>query len=61
MPYSKLLCALLMSMAGVWLEANGSPKAKIETDEERSYFLIDIPCHPEFMKDKVVLNKDFTH
>ena len=50
-----------MSMAGVWLEANGSPKAKIETDEERSYFLIDIPCHPEFMKDKVVLNKDFTH
>ena len=42
------------------LEANGSPRAKIETDEERSYFLIDIPCHPEFMKDKVVLNKDFT-
>lgn len=23
---------------------NGSPKATIETDESRSYFLIDIPC-----------------
>lgn len=42
------------------LKANGSPKATIETDEERTYFLIDIPCHPEFIKEKVVLNKDFT-
>ena len=42
------------------LKANGSPKATIETDEERSYFLIDIPCHPEFVMEKVVLNKDFT-
>ena len=40
------------------LKANGSPKATIETDEERTYFLIDIPCHPEFIKEKVVLNKD---
>ena len=31
--------------------ANGSPRATIETDEERTYFLIDIPCHPEFMKE----------
>ena len=23
----------------------------IETDEERTYFLIDIPCHPEFVKE----------
>lgn len=23
----------------------------IETDEERTYFLIDIPCHPGFMKE----------
>ena len=23
------------------------------------YFLIDIPCHPEFVKDRVILNKDF--
>ena len=34
--------------------------APIETGEERTYFLIDIPCHPEFVKDRVVLNKDFT-
>ena len=31
---------------------------KIETDEERSYFLIDIPCHPYFVKEGVVLNTD---
>ena len=31
--------------------ANGSPRATIETDEERTYFLIDIPCHPGFMKE----------
>ena len=36
------------------LQANGSPAAKIETDEERTYFLIDIPCHPYF------INKEFT-
>lgn len=41
------------------LEANGSPKATIETDEERTYFLIDIPCHPEYVSERVVLNKDF--
>ena len=33
------------------LKANGSPRATIETDEERTYFLIDIPCHPEFVKE----------
>ena len=33
--------------------------APIETGEERTYFLIDIPCHLEFVKDRVVLNKDF--
>ena len=32
------------------LHDNGSPQATIETDEERSYFLIDIPCHPDFIK-----------
>lgn len=31
------------------LQANRSPAAKIETDEERTYFLIDIPCHPYFI------------
>lgn len=29
------------------LKKNGSASAIIETDEERSYFLIDIPCHAE--------------
>ena len=42
------------------LKINGSPKASIETDEERSYFLIDIPCHREFVSERVVLNKDVT-
>ena len=32
------------------LRDNGSPQATIETDEEGSYFLIDIPCHPDFIK-----------
>ena len=41
------------------LKANGSSQAVIETDEERSYFLIDIPCHDAFIADKVVLNADF--
>ena len=30
------------------LQSNGSPLATIETDEGRTFFLIDIPCHPEF-------------
>lgn len=42
------------------LRANGSSQATIETDEERSYFLIDIPCHPDFVDGKVVLNTDVT-
>ena len=32
---------------------NGSPRATIETDEERTYFLIDIPCHPYFAKKEI--------
>lgn len=39
------------------LRYNGSPKAIIETDEERTYFLIDIPCHPDFVVDRVILNR----
>lgn len=35
---------------------NGSPRAIIETNDERSYFLIDIPCHPEFLEKTFVLN-----
>lgn len=42
------------------LAVNGSAKAKIETDEERSYFLIDIPCHPEFYKAYLLDKNRFT-
>ena len=35
------------------LKANGSPKATIETDKERTYFLIDIPCHSYFDKKDI--------
>ncbi len=41
------------------LEENGSPKATIETDETRSYFLIDIPCHPDFLPQDVSQDNDF--
>lgn len=34
------------------LQKNGSGKATIETDNERSYFLIDIPCHPYWTQAK---------
>ncbi len=30
------------------LEKNGSPKAIFETNEDRSYFMITIPVHPDF-------------
>lgn len=33
------------------LAENGSQPATIETDEARTFFLIDIPCHPDFMGD----------
>lgn len=35
------------------LRRNGSPTAKIETDETRTYFLITIPCHPTFIDDRI--------
>ena len=28
---------------------NGSERASIETDEERTYFLMTFPCHPSFI------------
>ncbi len=31
------------------LKDNGSSQATIDTDENRAYFLIDIPCHPDFI------------
>lgn len=33
------------------LKDNGSASATIETDEDRAYFLIDIPCHPDFIEE----------
>lgn len=35
------------------LRDNGSTPAILETDEGRSYFLIDIPCHPEFQSGQL--------
>ena len=36
--------------------ANGSPRATIETDEERTYFMIEIPCHPYFAKKEMEID-----
>ena len=33
------------------LAENGSAPASIDSDEGRTYFLIDIPCHPDFIHD----------
>lgn len=40
------------------LQANGSPAAKIETDEERTYFLIDIPCHPYYINKETTIDSN---
>lgn len=40
---------------------NGSPKATIETDESRSYFLIDIPCRKDFVQDDSILRQIDIH
>ena len=36
------------------LRANGSSLATIETDEERSFFLIDLPCRADMVKNMVL-------
>lgn len=33
------------------LKANGSPEPVFDTDEDRTYFLIEILCHPHFIKE----------
>ena len=38
------------------LRKNGSELAKIETDEDRTYFLIEIPCREGFEKEIEALN-----
>ncbi len=40
------------------LKNNGSPQATIETDDARTYFLIDIPCHREFVEDKLSVEQN---
>jgi ATP-dependent DNA helicase RecG len=40
------------------LQRNGSPDAIIESDDEHTYFMITIPCHPEFVCDKFTMDKD---
>ena len=42
------------------LQENGSQRASIETDEERTFFLIDIPCNSECfgVPDMEKCNKD---
>ena len=39
------------------LQSNGSPQATIETDDARTYFLIDIPCHREFVADTLTMEQ----
>lgn len=34
------------------LQKNGSGRAVLHTDEGRTFFLIDIPCHPSFVADE---------
>jgi ATP-dependent DNA helicase RecG len=40
------------------LQRNGSPSAIIDADDEHTYFMITIPCHPEFVCDKFTMDKD---
>lgn len=40
------------------LKDNGSPAAVFDTDDNRSYFLIEIPCHPDFIKEGLVIARN---
>lgn len=40
------------------LKANGSPDSIIEADDEHTYFIIRIPCHPEFVCDELSMDKE---
>ena len=40
------------------LKRNGSPLASFDTDSHRTYFLITIPCHPDFVSKKMPLSND---
>jgi ATP-dependent DNA helicase RecG len=39
------------------LKKNGSPDAYIETDPDRTYFIISIPCHKDFVTDELVVDR----
>lgn len=38
------------------LKKNGSPDAYIETDPDRTHFIIAIPCHKDFVTDELVVD-----
>lgn len=40
------------------LKKNGSPDFTIDADDEHTYFIIRIPCHPEFVCDELTMDKD---
>lgn len=40
------------------LKNNGSPRASIETDENRTYFMIEIPCHVDFVGKVILANEN---
>lgn len=40
------------------MRKNGSPAAIVETDDDRSFFLITLPVHPDFIEEKVVFLQD---
>lgn len=35
------------------LEINGSPQVEFDTDDDRTYFLVEIPCHKEFINNDI--------
>jgi ATP-dependent DNA helicase RecG len=40
------------------LSRNGSPDAIIDADEEHTYFMITIPCHPDFVANELRTNME---
>lgn len=40
------------------IKKNGSPNAIIDVDDEHTYFIIRIPCHPEFVCEELSMDKE---
>ena len=38
------------------LEKNGSGRACFDSDDERTYFFVSIPCHPDFMCKEITID-----